>query len=650
MNPTIDSLFAHVPRRPAPSFVRKSLLIAAILYSCVSQAVASAGAVEITDKSLLREISASSYWRKLLHYKTNLILSGYRSDITDPAFFLSEQGRVDPYQELIATIETFKKDSQVICRFPARYHWLSQKYGAALQLQTGRLQSCTELEEWRKSINPGSATLIFPAAYLNGPSSMFGHTLLRIEPDDERANLPLITYAINYAANVTQQDNNVLFAFKGIFGGYPGVMAIVPYHEKIKEYGEIENRDIWEYRLDLDKEEILQMMRHAWELKDLRSAYYFFDINCSYLILNLIEVAREDIDLTSYFRFKVIPVDTVRVVNDSGLVANVEYRPAASTQLAQRYEVLTTNQRTAVQEIVDTKTDLNEIKDRTENPIEYARILEIAYDTFRYRAFQTPEKRDENAALNLRLLQARSQIDAKSIWPEIIVPEFKADQGHKSARFAMGYRRSSISDEHQNQLLLKIRPAYHDLLDPDKGYPFGAQINFMDFTFRYNEDDGDTDLEQLTVIDILSLTPVHDLFDPISWRVDFSYENREFLEEGINILQVTPGFGKSVYLTEQLLGYALLNSTLEYSPDYTEDYALGLGLQSGILFTKGDNAGLFELEADRMFSGQMDTRFTVQFGLARHIDTNLSVRLISRRVKLYREYFNQAEVNLNWYF
>lgn len=600
--------------------------------------------------SLLSEISQSNYWKKLVHYKSRSLFSGYESDITDPAFFLSPAGRQDPLQELIATLDAFKSDALTVCRFPARYFWLSRLYGEKLYLESGKLENCTEFQKWKKQINPGSATLIFPAAYLNGPSSMFGHTLLRIEPDDERSALALITYAVNYAANVQQKDNNALFAFKGIFGGYPGVMSIVPYHEKIKEYGEIENRDIWEYRLNLDKAEIAQMMRHAWEMKELRSAYYFFDLNCSYLILNLIEVGRENVNLTNQFSFKVIPVDTVRAVVDSGLVSRTEYRPAASTQLSQHYELLNADQRKQLNQLVTDQPDLEQVRQNVESDTDYARILEIAYDVNRYHAFQTPNVRDRNATYNLKLLQARSKVGIKEIWPEIRVPEDKPDKGHKSARAALGWRNVAINGESHNEFVLKVRPAYHDLLDPGYGFPFGAQINFLDFILSYDSEEREANIDQLTIIDILSLTPMHDLFDPISWRVDFGYESRNIFEQHINVLQVSPGFGKSGFLVSDLLAYALIHTTLEYSPDYESDYALGAGFQVGLLYTDEDYSTMLELQRDRYFAGEEDTRFSAMMGVARHLGKNLSVRLSVNRENLYEQYINQYQLDMNWYF
>jgi len=53
---------------------------------------------------------------------------------------------------------------------------------------------------------------------------------------------------------------------------------------------------------------------HAWSSGPSISTITFFDENCSYYLLELLEVARPDLDLTQDFRWWAIPSDTVRVV------------------------------------------------------------------------------------------------------------------------------------------------------------------------------------------------------------------------------------------------------------------------------------------------------------------------------------------------
>ncbi|HBX56850.1 MAG TPA: hypothetical protein DEH10_15920, partial [Pseudomonas sp.] len=134
--------------------------------------------------------------------------------------------------------------------------WLREQLGLTDLPQP----SCSEFSAWYQDVSPHSSVLVFPAAYLNSPSSMFGHTLLRIDQADvDSHNTALLSYALNFGAFIEGADNSILYAWKGLMGGYPGLFALVPYREKLAEYRSLENRDLWEYRLNLSAEETGRM-------------------------------------------------------------------------------------------------------------------------------------------------------------------------------------------------------------------------------------------------------------------------------------------------------------------------------------------------------------------------------------------------------
>ncbi|MCK4707628.1 MAG: DUF4105 domain-containing protein, partial [Gammaproteobacteria bacterium] len=321
------------------------LAISISLFPCVPVHASDNYVEQLIRQAEENNLAQTRAWHALVHYKPGLI-SGWVSQADDDAFFLSDDGSTNPVEELRQTIHAIDQavveaDQHPQCRFPARYHWLKQ----ALDIDDNKLPpvDCTELNNWFETIKPGSLTLIFPAAYINSPSSMFGHTLLRVNPDDYRKDSPLVSYALNYAANADATDSALIFSIKGLIGGYPGIFSIVPYYEKIKEYSDLENRDVWEYKLDFSREEINQLMRHAWEVRHIQFDYFFLTENCSYHMLSLMEVARPELELTSYFDVKAIPADTVRAVIDANLVSDYYYRPSSTTILTQHSSQLSHN-------------------------------------------------------------------------------------------------------------------------------------------------------------------------------------------------------------------------------------------------------------------------------------------------------------------
>jgi hypothetical protein len=71
---------------------------------------------------------------------------------------------------------------------------------------------------------------------------------------------------VNYAATVNS-DDNWSYAWKGLVGKYPGEYSLMPYYRKVKEYGDFESRDLWEYELNLNPEETAFLVKHIWEMQ-----------------------------------------------------------------------------------------------------------------------------------------------------------------------------------------------------------------------------------------------------------------------------------------------------------------------------------------------------------------------------------------------
>lgn len=60
---------------------------------------------------------------------------------------------------------------------------------------------------------------------------------------------------------------------------------------------------------------------------------FFFDENCSFRLLEFIDVAKPDSKLVEQFPGVAVPIDTVRIVRDANLISEVHYRPSVRTDL-----------------------------------------------------------------------------------------------------------------------------------------------------------------------------------------------------------------------------------------------------------------------------------------------------------------------------
>ena len=588
-------------------------------------------------------------WLALLHYKPTLF-GGYDSQADDVKFFNSDNGRTSPEDELLATLAAFFEyspgdgNAHPQCRFPARYYWLDKK----LNFDTSKLKvvHCSELEKWREELKPHSLDLIFPAAFLNGPSSMFGHTLLRVNSHDFRKDLPLVSYALNYAADADASDNTLFFSVKGLIGGYPGVFAIVPYYEKLNEYRDIENRDIWEYSLNFTQDEVEQLLRHAWELRYVNFDYYYITENCSYHMLSLMEVARPGLKLTHLFDTKAIPVDTVRAVIDAELVEHINYRPSTTTTIDHHAEDLDDTRNTLVLGLINgsIKPDDNLFKSLSSK--DYARVLEQAYDYSRFLSTSDPSVRDVRSKQNWALLAARSQSDVKEIWADIPRPPVRPDNSHETARLAIG-----VGDlDSSSYLSLKLRPAYHDLLDPIAGYATTSQINFLDLQVRYFEGTEKIRLDKFTIINVLSLSPRDRYFDPVSWGVDIGVERTNSLQGRINAAQLTVDGGLSYPADDAWVLSGLVEARVKVANRLQKGYSAGVGLRFNLLRQSGDSSTQFMLKSIAFRSGEESDFNQASLEHSFHLGVNESVRLVAVRTKEYGEYMSQLELSFSWYF
>src|SRR5207237_21150 len=137
-----------------------------------------------------------------------------------------------------------------------------------------------------------------------------------------------------------------MYAYEVMTGGFKGYFSSMPYYLKVQEYRDFESRDIWEYRLNFTRDQVLQMLRHAWELGNTYFDYFYLKENCAYHILSLLEVADPRLHLTDAFTVWTIPADTIRLItSEPGLVGAIVFRPSLTSQIEGRNATLSDEER-----------------------------------------------------------------------------------------------------------------------------------------------------------------------------------------------------------------------------------------------------------------------------------------------------------------
>lgn len=607
------------------------------------------------SSSQLNKLSEERQWLDLLHYHEVGVFSQTGSQIDDPEFFLSPKGAQNPLAELEATLAAFAGSNpefvQNRCLYPARLFWLKSRLGADY---FGPEVTCPDFEKWRNELSADGLTLIFPAAYLNSPSSMFGHTLMRLDSANSKSEL--LAYSINYAANADPDDNELVFSYKGLSGGYPGVFSVLPYYEKVKEYNYLESRDVWEYQLDITDDELEQFVRHIWEVKDAHFDYYFFTENCSYHLLTLLDAASDRFELSKEFSTDVIPADTVRVLNEKGLIKAASFRPSMQTTLQHRLK--TSNKKTEtlaielVEKIGEPVGDLLSASELT--PTEKAQALELAVSLARYKAKQEQDNASAYNKRSIRLLSARSKLGNLDTFTETPTPAIRDDEGHRSHRWLV-----RVGDDQTGTYTgLDLRMSYHDFLDPVSGYIPGAQLEIIHLKTKIYTKSGSVQLDEFRAIDIASFSPRDDFIKPISWFVSTGLTRNEHqVDELMPYLTAGPGLSYALASWENssLIGTGLLSTRLFADNDLNKGHVLESGpkihfslqhskLSTQIYWERHYNLSGADLDQQKVFlgSGIATSNATSIRAGASYVETDLASGK--------RLYDTQGEIGVAWYF
>jgi hypothetical protein len=492
------------------------------LFFALFQVVPAGAADDLRQAASSSGLWKAPYWRQLLYYERNL-LGGWSSPCITKDFFLSPKGGSSPRAELEAAIDGFAwsgpDDDSPECRFPERYRWLREKL--SISPAAFPVRQCVSFAEWKAALDPESVSLLFAAGYLNNPSTLYGHTFLRLHRKGA-GGADLLDYTINYAA-ATDQGLSVLFAVKGLIGAYPGRFSTIPYYLKIQEYHNMENRDLWEFPLGLSPEQIDRLLRHSWELGKAAFPYRFFTRNCSWQLMPLLDIVRPGSDLASGFFFWAIPSDTARKALRSAPLVQPAWRPALWKIVEWKRSQLSDGERHSVLELARGDQEAALAGLGALPPERRAAVLETAADYLGWRMYVHRIKKAELDERTDPLLAARADLGSRLTFTGSPPRPPSILDAHESLRLGAG----AVSLKKGQAYDMHIRFALQDPLDDPTGYMPDAVLEMGGLRLRYEPRYNRLYVKEGILTHVVSLNPWDDWVKDRSWEIKAGVEQAD---------------------------------------------------------------------------------------------------------------------------
>lgn len=522
------------------------------------------------DPIKLKSLAKHSQWQHLLFYKNG------KAEVISPDFYLTNpkprsKRNFDPYAELIATIEQINNEG-VACKYPARYLWLNHH----LPELNVDLKNCSKLPDANQEIS-----LILVSSYLKNPASSFGHVLVKTNTPIDNANNTnsdvrelssedLLNNSYNFGARIPENENGAMYALKGLFGFYDAGFSETEFFKQDAVYSKNEQRDMWEYVLNLDTFETQLLNYHLYEAKFARFDYYFIKQNCGYRSGEILELI-SDIRTTERVGPWYAPdyVFDQLLEHDNGadsLVSSVRYLPSEQTQLREKFVQLSGPIQAIINSVIRTE-DTAPLATLNADDKAVALDFLILHRTYKITQDNTLKQR----ALKSELLSQRFALPASNGLAQLTVPNKPSPAlSNKTTQTTV-----VLSEERAEVgLSLFVKDPLNAHTDIDKR--FEAVKASLGYSF---------DMHQWTLTDFvfLDMQQIEDLRQPLSGEPKLSWQ----LKTGARTDMFTgnrhspyaqAGVGAGAKFGKHILGYGMVNATV-HDQDRHADIGIELGLR-----------------------------------------------------------------------
>lgn len=497
----------------------------------------------IIQEALDKRLDTHVAWQSLLHLKSDTA-----SHISEPTFLLSYED-FSPQNELQKTLEYFFINPQNICQFPARFLWLSQHL--SLDNTVFNLNTCENFQNYLSHMPLDTVKLAFAAEEISSLSSMMGHAFFKLEAHNSTDNhtQKAITFYPDIQTNniPSLAINSTLFELKGKF-------IIQDFEKQQWEYLQEENRNIWEYMLNLTSYQKRLMVYHFWELSHTNLSYNFIHFNCGTLMNNILSVALEN--KNTHLNPWVTPKDVVSRVHTQNLITNTELTPSKRWELHKSSYIVSEDLQKKIVETIHTQNTqlLEELLTANDKN---ATTFALAYLDFIYYK-TTQKKKYEYQELKKSITSVQKEPSHLFSYKNPIESPYDTQI-------------SLIKNSKDSTVYLDILPTTHTLLDNNEEYFGESQLKIINLRLAL---DDEIKVDDLILFSMKTLIPYDSYSKPLSKEIEISYTKH--YDKHLNVFHSYNHFmalGQTYELSQNVLSYFLLGLGVGYGKDEVYAYA-----------------------------------------------------------------------------
>lgn len=495
---------------------------------------------DLKAKSDNLNLQNSPQWHSLLHLYNN------KPEIKDPNFFISNN-YTDPKTELELTLKALAEHpEQVICRFPARAYWLTTK----LNIPEFNYAKCSELTSFTNRAPLDDLSLVFASENITQASSMMGHSLLKISGENY---LKIHTeHAITFYTELND-TNFPKLVFESLITGKKGFYTLTPYQTLKNNYLFNEQRNIWEYRLQLSDFEKKLIHLHLFELKNISFNYVFHSFNCSTLDYNILAVIHPEIQAQR--DLWVTPLDAVKAINHEAYIKNISLDPSNKWKIRELQKSLYKSPISVT--AFAANPDVNLLKNDSSNLEHNFLLLELssAYNGYKYE--KNIILKEEWSKFNEELIALKKNF---SHGQRLSLSNFKDPSIRPNdTQFLIGFKQ-----EQHESYLIGFLPASHSLMDDNSQLTNESELKLGETVFNWIPSKKEFSVNSFTAYSSISLQPSDSLISAWSGSFKIAYASSankklEFRNGAI----IDGSLGKTLRLHNDLDVYFLMHSGYE---------------------------------------------------------------------------------------